>query len=540
MAHCTLFAVFVSLATAANSAAKPNILHILVDDFGWADAGWHRPEGYKDIQTPNMVALVKEGVELDRHYVYKFCSPTRSAVQSGRNPIHVNPLNLAPTFHNPKDKVSGYAAIPRNMTGMAEHMLRAGYQTHMYGKWDAGMATPEHTPHGRGYQHSLHYFHHANDYWTMKAGSCKDVGGIVDLWDTKTPAHGQNNTPTCSQKQQEGCAYEDQLFADRVMKAIEQRDPSKPLFVFWAPHIVHTPLQVPTKYLDHFSFIDDSPRQFYHAMVYFVDEAIGNVTKKLKAEGLWDNTLIVLHADNGGPIYNSGGAGANNYPLKGGKMANWEGGIRVNAFASGGLLPAAVRGTKNEGLMAGWDWYATYAALAGVDPTDHKAAAANLPPIDSHNLWPLLSGKSKSSPRTELAIGDFHKQTSLVGGIISGGYKVIVGTNAQAGWAGPMFPNTTSHWNPSKSFQTCGNTSATGCMYDILNDPGEHANVAQRKPKIFKEMLARIAEIQKGAFSPDRGVQDPDACKFAIQKYGGFWGPFVGVDLDSSMQETVV
>merc|ERR1719408_963756 len=115
-------------------------------------------------------------------------------------------------------------------------------------------------------------------------------------------------------------------------------------------------------------------------MVYYVDEAIGNVTRKLKTEGLWDNTLVVLHADNGGPIYNSGTAGANNYPLKGGKMSNWEGGIRVNAFVSGGFLPEKVRGTKNDGLMAGWDWYATFAGLAGVDPTDYRAQKAGLPP----------------------------------------------------------------------------------------------------------------------------------------------------------------
>lgn len=68
---------------------KPNILHILLDDFGWADAGWHRPSGYSDVQSSNMDSLVREGVELERHYVFQFCSPTRSAMQSGRNPIHV-------------------------------------------------------------------------------------------------------------------------------------------------------------------------------------------------------------------------------------------------------------------------------------------------------------------------------------------------------------------------------------------------------------------------------------------------------------------
>ena len=59
----------------------------------------------------------------------------------------------------------------------------------------------------------------------------------------------------------------------------------------------------------------------------------------------------------------NGTAGANNYPLKGGKMEQWEGGIRVNAWVSGGFLPPKVRGTKYEGLACGWDWYGTFSEL---------------------------------------------------------------------------------------------------------------------------------------------------------------------------------
>jgi hypothetical protein len=115
--------------------------------------------------------------------VFKFCSPTRSAIQSGRNPIHVNVQNVGPTYVNPADPVAGFSAIARNMTGMAQHMKDAGYSTAMVGKcerafviqldchshircWhsvgDAGMATDDHTPMGRGYDQSLFYFHHAN------------------------------------------------------------------------------------------------------------------------------------------------------------------------------------------------------------------------------------------------------------------------------------------------------------------------------------------------------------------------------------------
>ena len=77
------------------------------------------------------------------------------------------------------------------------------------------------------------------------------------------------------------------------------------------------------------------------------------------------------------------GGGANNYPLRGGKMTDWQGGIRVNAFVSGGFLPAKMQGQKITGKIHLADWYATFCAIAGVNPTDERAAKAKLPPIDS-------------------------------------------------------------------------------------------------------------------------------------------------------------
>ena len=246
---------------------------------------------------------------------------------------------------------------------------------------------------------------------------------------------------------------------------------------------------------------------------------------------------MVVHADNGGPIYYSGCCGGNNYPLKGGKMSNWEGGIRVNAFVSGGFLPPHVRGTKQTGLMAGWDWFATYAGLARVDPTDHKANAAGLPAIDSHDLWPLLIGLTTVSPRTELAIG----APNAVGGLINASYKLLLGTNAQAGWTGPRFPNTSSSWDPNLSKETCGPSPQTGCLFDLLADPTEHVNLAAAKPGVFRAMMRRLNEINDTLFAPDRGSSDPAACVAALGKYGDFWGPWIDVSTlqsASTSQET--
>jgi len=156
------------LVMAGGSAASPlpHILLFLVDDLGHANVGWTRPTATPEVQTPVMDNLVQQGIFLSRFYAFKYCSPSRSALQTGRNPIHVNVVNPPADMLNPTDDVSGYSGIPTAMTGIAEKLTTAGYETHAVGKWDCGMATPRHTPAGRGYRSWLGYYNHCNDYWT--------------------------------------------------------------------------------------------------------------------------------------------------------------------------------------------------------------------------------------------------------------------------------------------------------------------------------------------------------------------------------------
>jgi hypothetical protein len=96
--------------------------HAGLQDLGHADVGFTEGPPSVEIVTPTLDRLVSEGVRLDRHYVHYVCTPTRSSIQSGRLPVHVTVA-----LSNPDVATTG---VPRNMTGMAQVLQRAGYATH--------------------------------------------------------------------------------------------------------------------------------------------------------------------------------------------------------------------------------------------------------------------------------------------------------------------------------------------------------------------------------------------------------------------------
>ena len=413
----------------------------VVDDLGWNNVGWHN----KEMKTPHSDRLLREGVELDRNYVFMYCSPTRSSILSGRLPHHVNQINL--------DNSNVGEGIPAEMTIIAKKLSHAGYRTHMVGKWHCGCAEWAQIPMSKGFDTSLHYFAGAEDHWTQ--GSCidqlcnapdpeKQHKSPVDLWDTNKPAWGMNNT-----------MYGGYLYNKRVLDTIAAHDKSTPLFCeyhpsawfcawpgtaytctfcgkitdtidfdFAAVYIAfqqnHEPLEAPSEFIDRYPQNYNVDRLRYAGMTSFWDESVGNITAALKDNDMYNDSLIVLTGDNGGPVYwtlskYAHGAGANNYPLFGGKVSNWEGGIRVAGFVSGGALPPSARGTKLEQFIHGCDWFATFCALANVSKADPVAVAHGFADVDSLDMWPLLTGAVHVSPRTEIpAAIEFENKLSLV------------------------------------------------------------------------------------------------------------------------------
>lgn len=279
------------------------------------------------------------------------------------------------------------------------------------------------------------------------------------------------------------------MYNDRTLDIIRAHNASKPLFLYNAWQEAHTPNEVPHRFLGpdpSKGGIDWPLRRTYEGMLHALDSALGNVTAALKAKGMWEKTIIVFSSDNGGR--EDGDFGGNNYPLRGMKFSSFEGGTRVAAFMSGGALPTALQGQTTTVLMHICDWRATFAALGGADPFDHKAAAfaggGLLPPIDSVDQWPAITRTEKNvSVRSTIILSQQ--------AYIRWPYKIVLGRQGGKGiWTGPKSPNSTVVKDNNPGCGQKKNTHLGGCLFNIESDPTEHDDLAQ-------SMAATYAAVAK-------------------------------------------
>ena len=109
--------VLFGLTAAQPTHNKPNIVFSLVDDWGFAEAGFRNPA----VKTSTFDMLATTGLVLNRHYVFKYCSPSRVSFLTGRWPHHAHQYNI-----HPNCKVGANV----NMTMLPAKLKTAGYATH--------------------------------------------------------------------------------------------------------------------------------------------------------------------------------------------------------------------------------------------------------------------------------------------------------------------------------------------------------------------------------------------------------------------------
>ena len=120
-----LLCILVSIVSPVLSL--PNLVLILADDLGWGDVSWHNPA----MLTPNLDLLAKEGVILDQVYSQQVCTPSRSALLTGRYPFHIGRQKRALKPLQP-------TGLHLNLTTLANQLKKLDYNTHLVGKWHLG------------------------------------------------------------------------------------------------------------------------------------------------------------------------------------------------------------------------------------------------------------------------------------------------------------------------------------------------------------------------------------------------------------------
>lgn len=352
----SLIALFLLASFAlAQPARKPNVIFILVDDMGYADLSSY---GSKDIRTPNIDRLAKEGVKLTQAYSNgPVCTPTRAAFITGR---YQQRVGLEWAF-GPGMKEPG---LPVQETSVARMLKNNGYATALMGKWHLGYK-PEFSPNAHGF----------DEFFGILSGN-------VDHY-----SHKENNGEHDLREQDKETFVEGFLTDHITKRSVDfvKRQKDKPFFLYLAFNSVHWPFQRPNRpdMVRTKETWFEGTRADYIEMMQNIDSSVGQVLNTLDQMGLAKDTLVIFTSDNGGERLSDMG------PYFNTKGTLWEGGIHVPGLAR---WPATLpKGKVSNQAAITMDWTATILAAAGVKPERQ---------LDGINLTPILQGKQPEQERT--------------------------------------------------------------------------------------------------------------------------------------------
>lgn len=473
MFKVTLLLLVVSLGS--SSSVKPHIIFIVADDLGWNDVSWNN----REMLTPNLERLAREGVILNQSYVQPVCTPSRTAFMSSYYPFRVGRQNSVIDYLQP-------TGLSINLTLLPEKLQNLGYSTHIVGKWHLGYCNWSYTPTYRGFDSFFGYYGGAEDYYTH-SGVINEKTYKPFPWKNDYFLDFRNDTRPS--KNYNGI-YSSVVFAKAVNEILSNSDSNQPLFLYLAFQSVHMPLQVPRKWEEKYRNIKNNNRRKYCGMVSAMDDAVGKVIVSLKKYGFLDNSVIIFTTDNGGQTK----AGGNNWPLRGNKGTLWEGGTRGTAFVYSSLLQK--KQYINNKLIHAVDWYPTILHLAGSTEVGDK--------IDGVNQWDVIS-RNGPSARSEFVYNIFDNPLRRAA-IRVGDYKLIWGNPGNpSGWIPPPEQN---EQTKTCNLPTKHSTPALR-LYNIREDPTEKYNLAETLPKVVELLKKKLVVYTKQMVHADNPKDDP-------------------------------
>ncbi|MFD2257867.1 sulfatase [Luteolibacter algae] len=372
---------------AESESSPPNVLFILIDDFGWNDVGYNGSTFY---ETPQMDAFSEKWMRFDHCYTPSpMCSPTRASILTGKNPARhgiTQWLSGSDQPHTRKEETPQvYCPLPRsnglqeNEITLGEAFQEAGYDTAFFGKWHMGKIRITGGPKNHGYDSQVA---------VIEENGCRQFS---------YKRYFRNAKP--------GQSFNDAL-NDAVIDFIRQ-ECDKPFYLHLSHFAMHAPIVTSPELrarfeakkkalgittadteLDEYSHIPHKLQQDsaeYAGELFNLDEGLGRVIDALKESGQYENTIIVLTGDNGGRTTIDKPDATATVPLRGGKTFLFDGGLRVPTLIH---WPAHSKaGMQTDAIVSSMDFYPTLLDMAGLPlkPEQHR---------DGVSLVPLFKGGS--------------------------------------------------------------------------------------------------------------------------------------------------
>jgi arylsulfatase A-like enzyme len=457
---------------------RPNIVFILTDDQGYGDITAH---GNPVLKTPHLDKLRSEGVRFTDFHVSPTCSPTRSALMTGR--------------HEFKNGVT-HTILERERLTLAATTLpqllkSAGYSTGIFGKWHLGDEA-EYQPNRRGFDEV--YIHGGGGIGQVYPGSCGDAPG--NKYFNPTLLHNGTFVKT-----QGYCA---DLYYEQATRWIDnQRKEKKPFFAYIPSNTPHGPYiaRPEDKALYEDKGLSPETENFF-GMLHNIDQNIGKILAKLDEWGIAKDTLVVFMNDNGG----TAGVKVFNANMRGQKGTAWIGGTRASSFWR---WPGSIQPGDCGSLAAHIDFFPTLAELAGVKISDQLKSQ-----VEGRSLVPLL--QTPNSPWADRFLFTHQGRWPKLADPNQSKYKMCSVRNPR--WhlvseKGGAVPN----WE----------------LFDLQSDYSEKIDVAAQHPAVVKDLAAAFDRFWEEALPlmVNEKVMGPSINPFQELYYKQFGGSPTAEDL---------
>ncbi len=442
----TVIIVAENLSTAIAQAITPNVILVMTDDQGYGPLGRH---GNTWIKTPNLDNLYDHSVRFDRFLVSPTCSPTRSAIMTGRHP---EKNGITHTILERERMTLDAVTLP-------EILQQAGYNTGIFGKWHLG-DEDEYQPNQRGFSEG--FIHGAGGIGQAYDCSCADVPNNSYF----NPIVRHNGVF----KSTEGFCTD--VFFDTAIHWIDnQVKLNKPYFAYISTNAPHSPYYAPEKNIDRFKKLGfaDKPAGFY-GMIENIDENIGELIEYLQEKDQLANTVVIFMSDNG-----TAHEGITKKPLgtneSGDEITGWNAemkGLKNTPDEGGVRVPFFIRW---DGHLQPGKSITTLAAHIDIMPTLAELCKATLPrngQVEGRSMLSLLPWTTQAPKFEKIEWSDRYLFTHI------------------CRW--PTGANVDEFRTKGYAVRNQKYRLVNGELYDMEEDPGQTLNLRDALPQVAEEM----------------------------------------------------